>query len=230
MQMPKILIVDDDRTLSPLIKEYLEAKNLDCTLCHNAFDGLKVFKKEKFDLCVLDIVMPLEDGFELAAKLTNVNPNIPFLFLSSKTHQDDKIKGLEAGADDYILKPFSMKELYLRIQAILKRSQASGGNKKQNVEYQISTYTFNPSARELKREGETLNLSWIESQLLHMFCQSNDGIISRDVALKQIWSDEHNFRTRSLNVYVSKLRNYLQVDPNISIRNIHGSGYQMLIK
>jgi len=228
--MYKILIVDDDRTLSPLVKEYLEAKHIECTLCHNAFDGFKVFKKEEFDLCILDIVMPLEDGFELAAKLTNLNPNIPFLFLSSKTQQEDKIRGLEAGADDYILKPFSMKELYLRIQAILKRSQSRGNNKQELVEYEISSYTFNPSARELKREGETMNLSWIESQLLHMFCQSADGIISRDVALKQIWSDEHNFRSRSLNVYVSKLRSYLQVDPKISIRNIHGSGYQMLIK
>lgn len=228
--MNKILFVDDDRTLSPLVKEYLEAKKMQCTLCHNAFDGLKAFKKETFDLCILDIVMPIEDGYELSAKLTNLNPNIPFLFLSSKTHQEDKIKGLEAGADDYILKPFSMKELYLRIQAILKRSQSKGADTKKLIEYNIATYTFNPSTRELAREGEVLNLSWIESQLLHMFCQSADGIISREIALKQIWSDEHNFRTRSLNVYVSKLRNYLQVDPNITIRNIHGSGYQMLIK
>ncbi|MDF1699134.1 MAG: response regulator transcription factor [Saprospiraceae bacterium] len=228
--MYKILLVDDDRMLSPLVKEYLEAKDYTCTLCYNAHDGLKEFNKKEFDLCILDIVMPLEDGYELAAKITNINPNIPFLFLSGKTQQEDKIKGLEAGADDYILKPFSMKELYLRIQAILKRSKSQGSSKTPSIEYQISSYSFNPSARELKRDEDTLNLSWIESQLLHMFCQAPDGIISRDIALKQIWSDEHNFKSRSLNVYVSKLRNYLQADPSIRIRNIHGSGYQMVIK
>jgi DNA-binding response OmpR family regulator len=227
--MHKILIVDDDRTLSPLVKEYLEAKDFECVLCHNAYDGFEAFKKQSFDLCILDIVMPLEDGYGLAKKITNSNPDIPFLFLTSQSDQEDKIKGLEAGADDYILKPFSMKELYLRIQAILKRFQSRRVQRKDQIAYEICSYSFNPAVRELKHESGSIRLSWIESQLLHMFCKSDDGIILREVALKQIWSDENNFRARSLNVYVSKLRSYLQKEERITIRNIHGSGYQMII-
>lgn len=226
---PKILIVDDDRTLSPIVKEYLEAKDFECVLCHNAFDGLSAFKEQRFDLCILDVVMPMKTGFELAEEITEHDASIPFLFLTSQTDQEDRIKGLEVGADDYILKPFSMKELALRIGIILRRSAQDSSQPLQR-KYSIGNYTFSATSRELSIAEDTTKLSWIEARLLTQFCEASSGIIYRDKVLRLIWSDEHSFRDRSLNVYVSKLRKYLKADPNIDIHNIHGTGYQMIIK
>jgi len=228
--MAKLLLVDDDLTLGPLIKEYLETHDFTCVLCHNAFDGLKSFKKEDYDLCILDIVMPLMNGLELANEFKYFKANVPFLFLSSKGSIEDRIKGLEHGADDYILKPFSMKELLLRINTILKRSKDQESIANANKEYNIGQYVFHLTSRELLYHTLIIHLSDIEAQLLSMFCESPDGIIYRDRALNQIWRDEYNFKSRSLNVYISKLRKYLIHDEMIKIKNIHGKGYQMIIK
>ncbi|MBK9272080.1 MAG: response regulator transcription factor [Saprospiraceae bacterium] len=226
----RVLLVDDDRTLSPLVKEYLQAKSYQCDLFHNGFEALKFLHENSVDICVLDIKMPLKDGFELARDIRILLPEVPFLFLTGETDKEDRIKGLEAGADDYIIKPFSMQELELRIRAVLRRYLGHHKPKSDSLIYQIGIYRFNPSSRELKNEQSIRKLSAIEAKLLNLFCQSEDWIIDREVALKRIWSDENNFRERSLNVYVSKLRNYLKEDPSIEIMNIHGSGYKLYFK
>lgn len=226
----KILLVDDDRALSPMVREYLEAKEYDCSLFHNAFEALKFLETDSVDLCILDIKMPVKDGFELAREIRMINPEIPFIFLTGENEKEDRIRGLEAGADDYITKPFSMHELELRVKAILRRYMSQYTTKAETTKYSIGIYEFDPGTRELKSQGEIKKLSSIESKLLLMFCQSHDWIIERDQALKKIWDDENSFRERSLNVYISKLRQYLKEDASIEILNIHGSGYKLLIR
>lgn len=228
--LTQILLVDDDRSLSPMVKEYLEAKEFKCHLHHNGFDALEDFKKTKFNLCILDIRMPLKNGFQLAEEIQAIQPDTPFLFLTGNTEKDDRIKGLEAGADDYITKPFSMQELYLRIKAILKRTEMFQTIRKTVSQFDVGKYKFNADSREILDASEPIKLSSIEAKLLRMFCESPDGIVYRDLALRQIWDDENSFREKSLNVYVSKLRSYLKGDPNIEILNIHGTGYKLLIK
>lgn len=225
-----ILLVDDDRSLSPMVKEYLEAKDFTCHLHHNAYDALEDLKRFSFNLCILDIRMPLKNGFQLAEEIKTLQPDTPFLFLTGNTEKDDRIKGLEAGADDYITKPFSMQELYLRVKAILKRTEMYTNHRKTAAQFDIGKFKFNADSREIVDTLDPIKLSAIESKLLRMFCESHDGIVLRDHALKQIWQDENSFRERSLNVYVSKLRHYLKGDPNIEILNIHGTGYKLLIK
>ena len=226
----KILLVDDDRSLSPLVQEYLEAKDFECHLYHNAFDAFSNFKKLQYNLCILDIRMPMKNGFELASEIKLLEPDIPLLFLTGQTDKEDRIRGLEAGADDYITKPFSMQELYLRIKAILRRTERVHQLKKENSHFEIGKYRFDADAREISGNHYAVKLSTIEARLLRMFCEATDGIIYREAALKQIWDDTNSFRERSLNVYISKLRQYLRDDPDIEILNIHGSGYKMVIK
>jgi len=229
-KLKQLLLVDDDRSLSPMVKEYLEAKDFECHLHHNAYDAYEHLKKSSFDLCILDIRMPLKNGFQLAEEIKVLHPDTPFLFLTGNVEKDDRIKGLEAGADDYITKPFSMQELFLRIKAILKRTEMYSIAKKSVSQFDLGKYKFNAESREIYDSSEPIKLSSIESKLLRMFCESEDGIIYRDIALKQIWDDENSFRERSLNVYVSKLRQYLKGDPNIEILNIHGTGYKLIVK
>lgn len=228
--MKKLLLVDDDRTLSPMVKEYLEAKGFSCDLCHNAFEGMENFRNHHYNLCILDVKMPMKTGFELAAEMRLLNPQVPYLFLTGEVEKEKRIQGLELGADDYITKPFSMQELYLRVLAILRRVEAPGQKKKDTVSYSIGPYSFNPGTRELVKDGNVQRLSAIENKLLKLFCDAEHGIIERDTALRLIWDDENNFRERSLNVYVSKLRNYLGEGEMVTFLNIHGSGYKMVIR
>lgn len=227
----QILIVDDDKTLSTVLKEYLESKAFDCTVCHNGREAKTALNDHQFDLCILDVKMPIEDGFQLAATISNHYGDLPFIFLTGEQRIDDRIKGLEAGAEDYIIKPFSMRELHLRIENVLKRQ--STPSKLVDVPttcYDIGRYVFVTDERQLKLDNETIDLTWIEAQLLTLFCTSASGIIERNHALTSIWADEHQFKQRSLNVYVSRLRQYLKQDTNISIRNIHGKGYQLIVR
>lgn len=229
-QEPKLLLVDDDLTLSPLVKEYLEASGMTCTLCHNGFEALVILKHNHFDLCLLDIRMPMKSGFDLAKEMVAFNPEIPFLFLTGQADKEDRIKGFEYGAEDYILKPFSMQELVLRIKVILRRTATHSLLASGLEPLAIGSFLFFPEKRELKHNNAVQRLSEIESKLLSMFRQGSDGIVLRENALKQLWKDEYMFRDRSLNVFVSKLRKYLKADPNIEILNIHGAGYRMIIR
>ena len=226
--MPHILFVDDEKQFSAMTVEYLEAKGFEITLKHNADEGFAAFSSNNFDCCIFDVKMPIKDGFSLAEDVRTVDENIPIIFLTGQSQKEDRIRGLTIGADDYITKPFSMEELFLRIKAILKRTQSQ--EKKQQEHFKIGKYSFDANARELNFEGKTTKLSAIETKLLQLFCENKNGLVQRDFALSRIWQDEDYLKGRSLNVYVSKLRSYLKEDQNIEILNVHGEGYRMVLK
>ena len=225
-----ILIVDDDKIIGPVVKDYLESKDLDVTLINNGSAALKTLEKEDFDLCVLDVKMPGMSGFELAQEIQQKKPGLPFLFLTGEDGKSKKLEGLQLGADDYITKPFNLEELFLRINIVTRRTRKIAEADVKPEQYAIGLYTFKPSTRELSGASGTRQLSAIEAQLLAMFCESENRTIEREAVLRKIWKDESMFRTRSLNVYVSKLREYLKEDANIEILNIHGQGYSLVIK
>ena len=229
-RIPDLLLVDDDITLSPLVKEYLEGKGMACTWCQNPFEALRHFNAHPVDLCLLDVQMPMKNGFALAKEMTAFKPETPFLFLTAQGEKEDRIRGFEHGAEDYIIKPFSMQELALRIQVILRRSMQRENESKTASPVTFRNYTFYPDRRELTLGEETQQLSEIESRLLGLFLQSPDRVVLREDALKQLWKEEHLFRDKSLNVFVSRLRQLLKADPSIEIQNIHGSGYRMIIR
>lgn len=227
-----ILLVDDDKVLSPFVQEYLESKGLSVTLRYSGEEGLHTFRQGQFDLCILDVKMPFKDGFTLAAEIRAIAPDVPFIFLSGNADKAHRIKGLTLGADDYMAKPFSMEELHLRIVAILRRVSRQQQNARPNADtvYAIGEYLFSPQNQELTRAGHTTPLTGIETRLLTLFATAPNGIVEREKALHIIWGDDDYLRGRSLNVYVSKLRQILKADPNIAFINIHGTGYRMNVK
>ncbi len=229
--MKKILLVDDDRALAPLLAEYLEGKNFRVTLAQTGDDGLAAFKKQPFDLCLLDVKMPFKDGFSLAADLRAIDPQIPFIFLTGQNQKEDRIRGLTLGADDYVTKPFSIEEVYLRVEAVLRRTGRQQAERAGEEPRQIGRYRFDPVSRELFFDGKNAaRLSAIEAKLLDLFCLSPTGVVERDTALNRVWGDDFNAHSRSLNVYVSKLRQFLKDDPAIEILNIHGEGYRLVVR
>lgn len=225
---PHILFVDDEQQFSAMTKEYLEAKGFKVTLKHNADEGLSSFKSNKYNLCIFDVKMPIKDGFSLAEDVRSLDEDIPIVFLTGQTQKEDRIKGLTIGADDYITKPFSMEELFLRVTVILKRVKRQ--EKSMPLKFDIGNYSFDSVTRELSLGGELIKLSAIESKLLQLFCENKNGLVKRDFALNRIWQDEDYLKGRSLNVYVSKLRTFLKKDENIEILNVHGEGYRMVVK
>lgn len=229
-RIPELLLVDDDLTLSPLVKEYLEGKNMACMWCQNPFDALRHFNTHPIDLCLLDVQMPLKNGFDLAKEMIAFKPATPFLFLTAQSEKEDRIRGFESGAEDYIIKPFSMQELALRINVILRRTLHKETEHASSSPITFRHYTFYPDRRELSLGADKQQLSEIESKLLTMFLQAPDRVVLRDDVLKQLWKEEHLFRDRSLNVFVSRLRQLLKADPAIEIQNIHGTGYRMIIR
>ena len=229
-EKPHLLFVDDDRNFSPLVCEYLAEKGIQTTLCHSGEEGIATFKNGRFDLCILDVKMPFKDGFAVAKEIHDIDPEMPLIFLTGEIEKEKRIKGLTLGADDYVTKPFSMEELCLRIQAVLRRAGRRAASTPDVQEYLVGRYRFDVAAREISLDGKTTKLSAIESNLLQYFCVAERGVIDRDTALRRVWGDDDMLRGRSLNVYVSKLRQLLKDDPGIEILNVHGTGYQLVTR
>jgi len=223
----KILLCEDDTNLGKVLKNYLELTDYDVTLERDGRLGLAAFQREKFDICLLDVMMPNMDGFTLAEAIRDVDPDMPLFFLSAKTMKEDIIQGYKLGADDYITKPFDSEVLLLKIKAILKRSEEE--NKiNDNIEFDLSNYHFNPRLRELK-VGTTVHvLSPKENELLKMLAEHKNDLLQRDKALKKIWGSDTYFNGRSMDVYIAKLRKYLKEDSQIEIVNIHGNGFRLV--
>jgi len=224
---PRILLVDDEPELTGITKEYLEAKGFEVVMRHNAEAALKAFSEGPFDICILDVRMPFRDGFSLAEDIRSRDQRIPLIFLTGQSDKADRIKGLTLGADDYVTKPFSMQELYLRVSVILKRvaQQAEAPL----TQYMIGQYAYDPASRTLTRGTDISRLSEMEGQLLMLFCTQPEGRVSRDLALNEIWNDDTHVKSRSLNVYITKLRNRLKGDQRVEIINIHGTGYRLVV-
>ena len=223
----KILLCEDDTNLGMVLKNYLELTDYDVTLERDGRLGLAAFQREKFDICLLDVMMPNMDGFTLAEAIRDVDPDMPLFFLSAKTMKEDIIHGYKLGADDYITKPFDSEVLLLKIKAILKRSEEE--NKiNDNIEFYLGGYHFNPRLRELKIGATVHVLSPKENELLKMLAEHKNDLLPRERALKKIWGSDTYFNGRSMDVYIAKLRKYLKEDTQIEIVNIHGNGFRLV--
>ena len=223
----KILLCEDDTNLGMVLKNYLELTDYDVTLERDGRLGLAAFQREKFDICLLDVMMPNMDGFTLAEEIRDVDPDIPLFFLSAKTMKEDIIQGYKLGADDYITKPFDSEVLLLKIKAMLKRNEEE--NKiNDNIEFDLGGYHFNPRLRELKIGATVHILSPKENELLKMLAEHKNDLLPRERALKKIWGSDTYFNGRSMDVYIAKLRKYLKEDTQIEIVNIHGNGFRLV--
>jgi len=226
----KVLLAEDDANLGNLLKNYLDAKGYSATLCANGQEAIESFGKQEYDFCILDIMMPVKDGFATAREIRSTNKKIPILFLTAKSMQEDKLKGFEAGADDYLTKPFSMEELIMRMTAILRRTDESGKAAEQENVYEIGGYTFDYNRQLLTFRGKEKKLTSKESGLLQLLCLHGNDVLSRSEALNVIWHDDSYFNARSMDVYVVKLRKYLSEDPNVELINVHGVGFKLVMK
>jgi DNA-binding response OmpR family regulator len=224
----KVLLAEDDRNLGNILKSYLEAKMYETTLCVNGQEALQAYAKNKFDVCIIDVMMPVMDGFSLAKEIRLDNKHIPILFLTAKSLQEDKIKGFELGADDYITKPFSMEELLVRMKAVLRRS-IQGSLPGENItSFIIGGYTFDYNRQTLTFDNKTQKLTSKENELLKLLCDSMNDVLDRKIALHKIWNDDSYFNARSMDVYIAKLRKYLKQDPTVELINVHGSGFKLI--
>ncbi|MFZ9660636.1 MAG: response regulator transcription factor [Chitinophagaceae bacterium] len=225
---PKILLCEDDPNLGMVLKNYLELNDFEVVLERDGRLGLAAFQREKFDLCLLDVMMPNVDGFTLAEDIRDINPDVPLFFLSAKTMKEDIIQGYKLGADDYITKPFDSEVLLLKIRAILKRNEELH-KEIANTEYDLGQYHFNPKLRELQIQDKKHTLSPKENELLKMLAEYKNDLLPREIALKKIWGSDTYFNGRSMDVYIAKLRKYLKEDPTIEIVNIHGNGFRLVV-
>ncbi|MFK7798382.1 MAG: response regulator transcription factor [Aureispira sp.] len=227
----KILLVEDDKNFGDVLRSYLEMNDYEVVLAEDGEAGWKCFQQDKFDLCIFDVMMPKKDGLSLAKDVRVVDQFVPIIFLTAKTMKDDVIRGFQAGADDYIPKPFAPEELLYRIHAILKRSQKPERQRQETKEFNIGKYHFNYPLRILTYgENESKDkLSPKESELLRLFCLYLNDILPRSIALKEIWGEDNYFTARSMDVFVTKLRKYLKKDESIEIVNIHGNGFQLRV-
>ena len=225
----KVLLCEDDSNLGLVLKNYLELDEYDVTLERDGRLGLAAFQREKFDLCLLDVMMPHVDGFTLAEDIRDIDPDVPLFFLSAKTLKEDIIHGYKLGADDYITKPFDSEVLMLKIKAIIKRNEEDH-KVRDNQEYDLGNYNFNPKLRELKHGAGVQILSPKENELLKMLSEHKNDVLTREKALKKIWGSDTYFNGRSMDVYIAKLRKFLREDSQIEIVNIHGNGFRLVVQ
>lgn len=227
----RIFLVEDDLSFGSVLKAYLEIYKYEIEWVKDGRDAINTFENGQFDICILDVMLPHIDGFQLAENIKCLRPEIPFIFLTAKTLKEDEIKGYELGADDYIKKPFDSEILLFKLQAILNRN-SDIKQKTKSSSLQIGHFLLKPEYRELNNLQNNTNqkLSPKEAELLQMLIESKDSVLLRDEALRKIWGDDNYFTKRSMDVYVTKLRKYLKDDKTIEILNIHGSGFRLICR
>ena len=226
----KILLVEDDSNLGFVLSDFLNMNNYEVVLAKDGLEGSEQFKNGKFDLCILDVMLPEKDGFTLAEEIRQIDNNIPIIFLTAKNMEKDKIKGLQLGADDYITKPFSTEELSLRIEAILRRSKYSIIQNDVPEIFHIGNIVFDYSNYTLRTSEGERRLTKKEAEVLRLLCINKNQIVKREVALKNIWGDDDYFMGRSMDVYITKLRKFLKADENVNIVNIPRTGFKLEVK
>ncbi|WP_027420469.1 response regulator transcription factor [Crocinitomix catalasitica] len=223
----KILLAEDDTNLGTLLSNYLKAKSFDVTLCVDGEIALKRFKESMFDFVILDVMMPNKDGFTVAKEIRETDDEIPILFLTAKSMKEDKLQGFKAGGDDYLTKPFAMEELLARLNAILKRSYKEG---KKATTFEVGDLTYDFLQQTITKDGETKKLTTKENDLFYLLVKSQEDVLDRNEALRQVWGDDNYFNGRSMDVYITKLRKYVGVSDLVEIINVHGKGFKLLIK
>ena len=225
-----ILLVEDDINFGALLNDFLTLHSYNVVLAKNGIEGLEKFKKSQFGLCVLDVMLPFKDGFTLAKEIREIDKDVPLFFLTAKTLKEDVLKGYKIGADDYLTKPFDSDILLLKIKSIFKRKQLINTREIVKHEFEFAKFKFNSKLRTLQFESEpTTKLSPKENQLLRMLLSYLNDLMPRELALVKIWNDDNYFTSRSMDVYIAKIRKYLSKDPSIEIENIHGEGFRLII-
>jgi len=231
LENKKILLVEDDPNFGAILKDYLMLNDFDVVLAKNGMEGFEKFKKDDYDLCILDVMMPYKDGYTLAKEIREKNKDIPLIFLTAKSMKEDILKGYRVGADDYLNKPFDSEVLLMKIRAIIQRKATDTKMDNNRFEFEIGKFYLNSKLRFLTyEEEEPIKLSPKENELLKMFALYEDDLMPRELALTKIWRDDNYFTSRSMDVYIAKLRKYLRVDENVEILNIHGEGFRLVIK
>lgn len=226
----RILLAEDDPNLGTVLKDSLEIEDNYVELFTDGEQAWKSFNKDDFDICILDVMMPVKDGFTLAKEIKKVAPNMPIIFLTAKSMKEDKLEGFKIGADDYITKPFSFEELQLRLQAIMRRVDSAMLPSINQSEFEIGKYTYIDNERALKIGKDAVKLTTKEAELLKILAHNVNQVVDRDIALKSIWGNDNYFTGRSMDVYITKLRKYLKEDEKIEIVNIHGQGFKLIVK
>lgn len=221
------LLVEDDKNLGVILKKYLEAKDIPVTLCTNGEEALNTFKEGNFNFCILDVMMPLMDGFTLAQEIKKLDKRIPIIFLTAKTTQQDVLQGFKLGADDYITKPFSMDELLMRIRAVFNRTSFDAPSP---TTFKLGSYIFDAPRHLLKKNNESRKLTSKEADLLLLLCENMNETLERSVALRKVWYEDSYFNARSMDVYITKLRKYFKDEPKVELLNVHGVGFKLMVK
>ena len=228
--LKKILIVEDDINFGSILKDYLILNDYDVILAKNGIQGFQKFNNHTFDLCILDVMMPYKDGFTLAKEIREKNEEVPLIFLTAKNLKDDVLRGFKAGADDYLFKPFDSEVLLAKIKAIINRKNIINIAEVDIFEFTIGKFSYNSKLRLLNiASQETLKLSPKENQLLKLLVIYVNDLLPREIALNKIWRDDNYFTSRSMDVYIAKLRKYLKADDNVQIINIHGEGFRLVV-
>jgi two-component system, OmpR family, response regulator len=225
-----ILLAEDDNNLGNILKSYLEIKGYSVSLCVNGKEASTTFNKGKFDFCIVDVMMPLMDGFNLAKEIKKSDRNVPVIFLTAKSMQEDINRGLEIGADDYIVKPFSMEELLLRVKAILRRAYQTDDASERVITFKIGKATFDYQRQMLVFDKKENKLTSKESDLLRLLCENVNQVVDRTVALNKIWQSDSYFNARSMDVYITKLRKFLKDIPKVELQNVHGIGFKLVVQ
>ncbi len=230
MSNKRILLVEDDPNFGTVLKDYLMLNDYDVSHAKDGLEGLIMFKNDEFDICILDVMMPRKDGFSLAKDIRATNSDVPIIFLTAKTMKEDVLKGYEVGADDYLNKPFDSEVLLYKIKAILQRKEVDVATEEEQHEFQIGKFHLNSKLRHLSYDGnEIKKLSPKENKLLKMLALHLNDLMPRELALTKIWRDDNYFTSRSMDVYIAKLRKYLKEDADVEIVNIHGEGFRLIV-
>ena len=230
MGSKKILLVEDDPNFGTVLKDYLIMNDYDVVHAKNGMEGFEKFKKDDFDLCILDVMMPYKDGFTLAKEIREKNTDVPIVFLTAKAMKEDVLKGYKVGADDYLNKPFDSEVLLMKIKAIMQRKAIETVADSKEFEFTIGKFHLNSKLRFLTfNQGEQFKLSPKENELLRLLALHVNDLMPRELALTKIWRDDNYFTSRSMDVYIAKLRKYLKLDENVEILNIHGEGFRLVI-
>lgn len=224
----RVLLCEDDPNLGKLLSDYLNVKGFVTTWAQDGAEGVKAFFRETFDFVILDVMMPRKDGFEVATEIRKKSKQIPILFLTARSMKEDTLEGFKVGADDYMTKPFSMEELLLRINAILRRTSSLPQEGEEVVKFKIGLFDYDYNLQQLENNGEVSRLTTKENELLFLLSRHKNGLLERTHALSSIWGDANYFNGRSMDVYIAKLRKHLKADDRIEILNVHGKGFKLI--
>ena len=224
----KILLVEDDLNFGPFLQTYLTAKGYPCSLFRNGSEALDAFLTGEYNFCITDVMMPVKDGFTLAKEIRKRNTSIPILFISAKNMEEDRLQGFQVGGDDYITKPFSVEELTFRIQAILRRVEIT--KQQERLVFPIGRLKFDYEQQVIVTPDQQIKLTPKEGDLLRLMCQYQNEVVYRNIALTKVWGGNSVYTSRSMDVYMSKLRKFLRDDPNVELQNVHGVGFKLYVR